>query len=227
MDSISALQQFGSGSDLKSGAQESDLGKDDFLNLLVTQLKNQDPLKPSDPTEFTSQLAEFSSLEQLQNIKDGMESLNDVENGFGRIEALSLIDKNVVAESNAFQFEGQPVEMGCRLEQSGEKAMINVKNDSGQVVDQIAVSDPSAGEHFFRWDGTDGDGKSMPTGRYHLEVSAAGKEGEKVNATPLVASRVTGADFSDEGNRLLTTSGEVMLSEVTRVKNPTVSGASQ
>ncbi len=227
MNSISNLQQIGSQTDIKNSSISQPLGKDDFLTLLVTQLKNQDPLKPSDPTEFTSQLAQYSSLEQLYNINESMKALDDLNGVFGRLSALSLIDKHVVVNSDTFQFDGQEAGLGFRFQNTVKEATVYVKNDSGQILDQISVLDPSAGENILKWNGKDLNGRQLTPGKYFFSVIGITEEGEEVQGMPMVESMVTGVDFSGSNNTLLTNNGRVMLSEISRVNNPTLTNESQ
>lgn len=227
MNSVYALQEMGVQTGNKTDKASQELGKNDFLNLLVTQLKNQDPLKPSDPTEFTSQLAQYSSLEQLQNISEGMDGLSSMEEEFGRMSALSLIDKQVTAETDKLKFDGEPVEMGFRFSDSVEKATVTIKGSNGQIFDQVEVKQPLDGNNFIQWDGTDQNGQSVPEGEYYIEVAGSTAEGGKIAGTPMVESRVTGVDFSDSESILLTTSGRIPFSEITRVNNSTLAAESQ
>jgi flagellar basal-body rod modification protein FlgD len=226
MNSISNLQQIGSQTEIKNSSITQPLGKDDFLTLLVTQLKNQDPLKPSDPTEFTSQLAQYSSLEQLYNINESMKSLDDLKGVFGRLSALSLIDKYVVINSDTFQFDGQEAGLGFCFQNMVREATVYVKNDSGQILDQISVLNPSTGEHIMKWNGKDQNGRQLPPGTYFFSVIGITEAGEEVQGMPMVESRISGVDFSDSGNTLLTNNGRVMLSEIFTVNNPTLTNES-
>ena len=81
--------------------KNSTLGKNEFLNLFVTQLKNQDPLDPMDSSEFTAQLAQFSSLEQLNNINDGIKFLKTSQTIANNRQALGFIGKTVTASGNS------------------------------------------------------------------------------------------------------------------------------
>jgi len=223
MNSISALQQMGVQPEKKPGSIGQSLNKDDFLSLLVTQLKNQDPLKPSDPTEFTAQLAQFSSLEQLYNINESIKVLDDLKGMLGRFSALSLIDKKVVIKSDTFQFDGHEVELGFRFHDTVNEAAIYLKNDAGQIVNQFMVTNISGAEHMLQWDGKDKRGVQLPSGTFFLSVIGTTEDGKEVQGIPLVESRVTGVDFSDSGNTLLTDHGKIMFSEIFRVNNPTLS----
>ncbi|MCF8039611.1 MAG: flagellar hook assembly protein FlgD [Desulfohalobiaceae bacterium] len=222
MEGLNALQAAGTEAKPKSGTLGGTLGKSDFLNLLVAQLENQDPLNPSDPTEFTAQLAQYSSLEQLYNINDSLQGLQSMQDGFGRLSALSMIDKEVIAESEGFQFEGRPVEMGVRFADQVQDAVVAIRNENGQIVDRIEIHEPVSGDHFLQWDGGD---QNLPEGPYSLDVLGTTAEGTETTGTALIASRITGVDFSGSDNTLLTTNGPVKLAEVTKVNNPTQDGS--
>lgn len=219
MNSIFALQQTRSQDHISNITHAQTLGKDDFLTLLVTQLQNQDPLKPMDPTEFTSQLAQFSSLEQLNNINENLGALHPIRDGFDRLAALSMIDKYVVSESETFNFQGEAAEIGFRFTEKLRDATVYITTAEGQTVGNIKVSDPSAGEHFVWWDGKDQDGQQLPEGIYSLRVVGTTQEGDPVSGSSLVKSQITGVEFSDPETILMTTNGPVKLSEISKVNN--------
>ncbi len=224
MNNILALQQSGTQSGTAKKALDQTLGKDDFLILLVTQLQNQDPLKPMDPTEFTSQLAQFSSLEQLYNINENLQSLKAIQGGFDRLSALSMIDKYVVADSRTFQYQGESlVELGFRFDEQVQNATVHINTLEGQNICNLAVENPSAGEHFVQWDGKDQEGWQLPEGTYSLVVMGTSEDGSPISGEPLVKSRITGVDFSGSETILITTNGTAKLSKVSKVINSTVS----
>lgn len=220
-----SLYDFGLAADAsKGGKAAAELGKEDFLQLLVTQLQNQDPLNPSDPTEFTAQLAQYSSLEQLYNINDSMEALDALSGGFSQLSALSMIDKSVVVSGDSVELEGDPVNLGFRIRDdvSGDvrAAVVSIRDASGQVVDEMPVAAPGGGENWVAWDGTDADGQALPPGRYTFRATGQAEDGEEIRGETLVESRVTGVDFSGASGRggvLLTDNGEVELEDVSRV----------
>ena len=83
-----------------TGGPTQELDRDAFLNLLITQLQNQDPLDPTDSVEFTAQLAQFSSLEQLGNVNDNLKLLQDFQASINNSQAVSLIGKEITASGN-------------------------------------------------------------------------------------------------------------------------------
>jgi flagellar basal-body rod modification protein FlgD len=197
------------------------LGKDDFLQLLVTQLKNQDPLNPEDPTEFTAQLAQFSSLEQLFNVNERLEQMNSSNIELQRLSALSLLGREVVSESASFRLaEGTTVKLGCQLRNSADEVQINVQDQANRTVATLTANRLQAGEHFFQWDGVDDNGQVAPPGEYSLLVSALrGEDDETVTASPLVRGLVTGVDLDEQGNMLVTNSGDFRLNTVRSVRS--------
>ena len=111
------------------------MDKDAFLNLLVTQLQNQDPLNPTDSVEFTAQLAQFSSLEQLSNVNDNLEQLQNYQASINNSQAVSLIGKDITAKGNALQLkDGGPA--GCNFSLDGSAAIVTISlyDSTGEFV---------------------------------------------------------------------------------------------
>lgn len=225
MNSLESLQSFESKAEdakqAKTSGSSQELGKDDFLRLLVSQLENQDPLNPSDPTEFTAQLAQYSSLEQMTNINENIEDLGGAKDEIGRMSALSLIDRRVTAETDTLRFEGQPVEIGFKFDDPAESASVTIRDENGSVVDTRKINDPQDGNNFLQWDGTDSDGGRLPEGEYMIEAVGLDADGDEIQGTTMAETMVTGADFSGSGNTVLTAGGPLELSEVVKVNNST------
>ena len=216
---ISSLVNAGYSPQQKNGLAEV-LGKDDFLQLLVTQLKNQDPLNPSDPTEFTAQLAQFSSLEQLFNVNESLAQMNTGSAELERLSALSLIGREIISDSDSFRLsEGTPVILGCQLQDNADTVQVFVKDQANHTVATLTANRLSAGEHFFQWDGIDDNGREAPPGEYSLVVSALRGEDEAVAVSPLVSGLVTGVDLDGQGNMLITSSGDFLLNTVRSVRS--------
>lgn len=205
----------------KSGGTQA-MGKDDFLKLLVTQLQNQDPLNPSDPTEFTAQLAQFSSLEQLFAVNDSLTQMASSKGDMERLSALSLLGREVTAGGGTFRLGKEGTTLGYRLEASAQEVTVHVLDSAGRAVASIPAKETGAGEHFFPWDGKNQYGEAVNPGEYSLVVTAtagknsAGKE-EVVPASALVRGTVTGVDLSSSGSVLVSTAGEFQLKDVVRV----------
>jgi flagellar basal-body rod modification protein FlgD len=197
------------------------MGKDDFLSLLVAQLKNQDPLEPEDPTAFTAQLAQFSSLEQLANLNTTMEGLTTAQANSARLSSLSLIGKDITYNGSTVTLEGKPVEIGYQLDGTASSVTLSIQDANGKTVRTIQAADTElkAGNHFISWDGKDQEGNLLANGKYTLvlQASAAG-EGASIAAAPLVRSVVTGIDLSS--GIITTRAGEVLFKNIIGVMEP-------
>jgi len=182
----------------KNDSDEDIMGKEDFLTLLVAQLQNQDPLNPDDASEFTSQLAEFSSLEQLQNLNDSMEGLTSAQQQSDRFATMGLLGQDVIYADSTFSFDGTPVNVGYQLDGTADSVSMTIRDDNGTTVATLNPTEMTHGNHFLEWDGLDNEGSEVPAGDYHivLQATAAGED-TTIAVSPLVQSEVTGVDFKN------------------------------
>lgn len=218
MNAIESLYGFEQMTGGASGKPAQELGKEDFLNLLVAQLRNQDPLNPSDPTEFTAQLAQFTSLEQLYNINDNLKAVDTLSGEFGRMSALSLIDRHVVVGDNTFSMDGDGANLGFDFADPVDSVTLYIRAEDGRSVAQVAVPGSGSGEQWAGWDGTDAAGMPLPSGKYTFTAVGKTRQGDEVQGRSLVESRITGADFSESPEKLLTDNGDIRITDITRVK---------
>ncbi|MCD6116525.1 flagellar hook assembly protein FlgD, partial [bacterium] len=153
VDSVSSGQASGI---LQAAAGGSDImGKDSFLQLLVTQLKNQDPLQPMDNTQFVAQLAQFSSLEQVQNLNGLMSQNNDLTLSVHNALMTNLIGKVVSVDSDQVYWDGNEASaIEYDVEEPG-KVSFEIYDQDGSLVRTVAGEDKLAGTYTFQWDGLD------------------------------------------------------------------------
>lgn len=201
-------------------ASNTVLGKEDFLTLLVAQLQNQDPLNPSDPTEFTAQLAQFSSLEQLFTVNDRLEEMSAANTQMEKYATLSLIGKMIAVAGDSFSLEqdGQAISLGYGLEGNASNVTLQIQDQTGGIVALIQGTETSAGQHFVTWDGTGLNGELLPAGDYRLVVSALDATGQSMNVSPLVSLKVEGVDLTSPDTTLNTAAGDFPLSQVLGVR---------
>jgi flagellar basal-body rod modification protein FlgD len=138
-----------------------------FLTLLTTQMRNQDPLKPMESTEFVAQLAAFSGVEQQVRANDRLDAMLELLGGGGAGLA-EWIGREVRAPGKA-AFAGEPVEIGTTPVEGADKAWLVVRNDFDQVVARLPV-DPAS--ETVEWDGTDNMGTELPHGRYGVAIES-------------------------------------------------------
>lgn len=178
------------------------LGKEDFLKLLLTQVQNQDPLNPMEDKEFVSQLAQFSSLEQLQNVNTNLKSSLGTDAVLTRTmntaAGTALIGKDVVIGTDAIDFDGRgDVNIGYSPSARAVKAVIQILNSENTVLRTMEEAASDQGLGFVTWDGKDDEGATVPAGSYKFKVSALGPSGNDVGAEASLVGRVTGMRYKD------------------------------
>lgn len=184
------------------------LGKQDFLTLLVTQLQNQDPLKPADSTEFVSQLAQFSALEQMENVNSNLQVLQLYEQSINNAQAMNFIGKNVRASGSVFGYtSGEGHDFSFQLDQDAAAVHIKIYDSKGEVVAQIDPGALSAGEKTISWDGTDLNGDPVSSGTYTFRVSAEDADGNSMSKAAYMTAYITGVGYHDSNTYLIAEDG--------------------
>ena len=202
-------------------AESSVLGKEDFLHLLITQLQNQDPLNPADATEFTAQLAQFSSLEQLSNVNDNLEQLHDFQASTNNSQAVSLLGKEITATGNFLQLvDGEPIGCNFSLDKDAAAVAVSIYDSTGEFVKAFDRKDLVAGRHTLVWDGTDGNGNPAKDGNYTFEIFAADANDQNVKATTFFTGSVDTITFENNSPFLISGGQKVALGDVIQVAKP-------
>jgi len=202
------------------------LGKNDFLKLLVTQMKNQDPINPMDSKEFASQLAQFNSVEQLIGVNKSLSTLQNSQKMM-RTEmtnsmASSLAGKQVSALSNKIKIKaGGSAGINYELNNPADKVQIVIKDaESGAEVRTETFDRVPAGKNKWGWNGKNDNGVSVPQGQYKVEINA--KNGDKsVNSRMLVKGTANRVRFSGNGVMVSVDGVEVPIGNIETVAMPT------
>ena len=196
------------------------LGKEEFMRLLVTQMQFQDPLKPMENTEFTAQLAQFSSLDQLSGINEGVKSFSDAQSGMNRGQAVNFINKEVKASGNKVYAGGgaAPSVIGYSLDKDVSGVTVNIYDREGKDVRTLEIDPQEAGVHRVEWDGKNNLGETVSQGEYTFSVMAKDAEGKSFDALTNIAGVVTGVSFEAGISYLLVSGIKVPLDHVTEVK---------
>lgn len=178
----------------------SDVDFNTFLKLLVTQLKNQDPLNPMEGTEFTAQIATFSQLEQQINTNNKLESLLSQQSYGERALAVSYIGKEALVPSTTLSLglNEQTESFAFDLADAAQNTVIQIRNEAGALVKEIDGS-TAKGLNYVTWDGTNTAGELLPAGDYKVNVSATNADGKSISAKPhtYVAVNAVEADGGD------------------------------
>jgi flagellar basal-body rod modification protein FlgD len=204
------------------GAQPAgSLGREDFMALLIAQLENQDPLEPAKDTEFISQLATFSSLEQLITANANLEGLALGQASLLNSQALTLIGREaLVANGDSLEIEnGQPTKLMYRLPQAAGDAKLTIYSADGAPLRVFDLSTEPGGWVELAWDGRDSKGNALADGTYRVEVSAAGTGGEQLAVALARGVRIDAVRFGGEaGITLVTGDAELPFDQILEIR---------
>ena len=191
--------------------------KEAFLKLLVAQVSNQDPLAPQDSTEYVQQLTQFSTLEQLMSLNDGVESLALGQLSNNSQEALRFVGHDVIARGDKLSHQqGDYSEVGYEIQGEATSAQLVIRDATGEVVYESEIS-ASQGVQRFQWDGRNSDGRSVPSGNYSISIEAANGD-QPVPVDTYVRGQVTGVRFDQGFPELMIGDKRVRMTEVIEVK---------
>ncbi len=191
-----AEQEFFSKKQPHTGT-DSKLGKNEFLNLLLVQLQHQDPTSPLKDEDFIAQLAQFSSLEQLTNISDSMNSLNTTFKDNMLFNAASFIGKKVTADGWEVSKEGNEISsLFYTLDDTASHVYINIYDGKNNLIQSLDLGAKQPGIYEFKWDGKDFQGVVAPDGVYKVGVSAEDKNGKPLKVATKVEGVVSGISLN-------------------------------
>lgn len=181
----------------QANATNKELDRDAFLKLLTTQMQAQDPLNPMDNTQFVSQLSQFTSLERLESMAQGMNSLAMSTSANTSAQMVSFIGNEVLLARDTVTLGEGGKHTPTEIELGGEASEIEVtvKDSTGKIVRTVTLGTREAGKSSFEWDGLGDDGAPLPPGEYSFKVSATNEEDESVPAQVLTRRKVSGVRF--------------------------------
>ena len=205
-----------------SSLGNSTMKKDEFLKLLVEQLKHQDPMSPMNSQDFASQLAQFSSLEQLTNMSGMMEDSVQADlmltQAINNTMATSFIGKNVSAAGDTITFSKDgPVDISFQLNGRAENVTVNVIDGAGNIVKGMELGALSGGKQSHTWDGKNTNGDEVPEGEYKIQVIALDANDDPVSALTMVQGTITGVKYTDGTAVFVVNDEEIPFSSVIEI----------
>ncbi len=199
-----------------SGSQLVD--EEMFLKLLTTQLQYQDPFNPMDNAEFTSQLAQFSSLDQLYGVNDKLDSFLTNQSAAEMSNAAGLIGKEIKASGNTIELsENASATISYDLASDASGVTIDIYNSSGTKVRTVTLGSETSGSQSYAWDGKDDNGNALDPGVYTIAVGATDINNNTVSVSTYIRGTVTGVTFGDTYPNLTVNGTEVSLENVIEV----------
>jgi flagellar basal-body rod modification protein FlgD len=208
-----------SGAAQGSGVKKKDqLGQAEFLELMIAQLKNQDPFKAMDPSQFLGQLAQFGTVSGIAEIKEAFGTLSDAMRSSQVLDGATMVGREVLVPSDEVMLQAEGSVRGAIDVPTGTNALqVNIRDASGTLVRRMTMPTTS-GLQEFSWDGVADNGTRAPAGEYTFEAVAnvAGKSG---SLEMLMAGRVNSVTIDAATGLTLNTSnlGSRSLSDVRRV----------
>lgn len=201
-----------------TSSTKTDLGKDDFLKLLLNQMSNQDPLNPVTNQDFVAQLAQFSSLEQLTNVNTQLTTMTTNQTSQSSANAVTFIGKNVEAMGDWMSYDGSGSgAVNYTLAGAADNVTITIKDSSGSIVRTQTLSNVSKGDHTWTWDGKDKNNSPMKAGTYTMSVSAEDSSGTAVSSYTTVTGRIDGINYESGYPKLMIGDQEITLSDIIKV----------
>lgn len=199
------------------------LGKDDFLKLLISQLQNQNPLEPMNDQEYIAQMAQFSSLEQLQNMNSSLSQNMQynmlLSQTINNTMATSLIGKEITADSDSVGIiSGSGADITFKSADFALSGTITITDDSGKVVRSLQVSNLQSGDNSFYWNGKDDLGNNVASGNYTYQINLKDTNGQAVTVSNYRTGTVDSVKYVDGQAYLLVNGAYIPLSQVREVK---------
>ena len=200
-----------------SSATSSSSGTSDFLELMIAQLQNQNPLDPTDTNEFVNQLISYEQIDQTEEMNESLSSMLTSFNSLISTSAVDYLGQTVEAYGDTTSLQDGQATWGYSLSDEAADVTVTVKDSDGNTVWE-GSGETEAGKHTFTWDGKCSDGTQLSDGEYTIEVEATDADGGSVYGYTTVIGKVDGID-SSSGDTLLTIGGtSVALDNVIGVR---------
>jgi flagellar basal-body rod modification protein FlgD len=193
--------------DLNAESSRKELGQEQFLELMTAQLQNQDPFKPMESGDFLGQIAQFSTVEGIGDLNDAFSGLSQSLVSNQALQAANLVGREVLAPTGvAALSQGGNIRGNVELPAASGEVVVNVYDQSGQVIRRLDLGSQPAGPVEFQWDGLKNDGQFAPPGSYFISAEAS-IDGQFEAVETLLASEVRSVTLSNSGGLLLDLDG--------------------
>ncbi len=213
--STSALQSAGLSS-------ASSLNENDFLNMLITELQNQDPTNPLQSTDLAAQLAQFSQVSELQtmntNIQNSTSANLVLTQSINNTMASTLIGKEIKVNTSTVVYDGTtPANVGVTLSGNAADVSVQIEDSNGNVVRTIDAGPKLSGDNTITWDGKNDSGNNMQAGNYTFSVTATDSSGSAVSSASFGLGVVQGVKYGSNGTVLIVNGTDINLSDVQEI----------
>ncbi|MDR3443101.1 MAG: flagellar hook assembly protein FlgD [Legionella sp.] len=183
-------------------ASDKNLGQQDFLRLMVAQIKNQDPMQPQVNGEFLSQLAQFSTNDGVSKMQESMQQMANSLQSNQALQASSLVGRKVLVNSSNLQLdkESEP-KTSIDIPPGASNLVATVYGASGELIKTIPLGQPEPGFFQFAWDGTGQENTRLPEGKYTVKVQGV-YSGQQVAFKTMTSANVDSVSLGQNGEGL-------------------------
>lgn len=207
------------------GSRSQSLDQADFLKMLTAELQAQDPMNPMSNADFATQLAQFSSLQQLQGMSGTLDQSLQATLLLGQVfnntMATSLIGKEIRAQANTLNVSASgTAQLNYNLAANAAEVTIEITDSNGSVVRTINADAQSEGEQTVEWDGLNSEGQHVAEGDYTFSVAAADADGNPITASTYFEGIVSEVKYVDGQVVLVVGGHEVSLSDILLIREP-------
>lgn len=195
----SALEQLRTQDQQTTRSNDATLGQQQFFELMVTQLKNQDPMKPMESGDFLGQIAQFSTVNGISDLQQSFATLASSLQSSQALQASTMVGREVVFPTDTFTLRsGEPAALSATLDNDASALRVTITDPGGQVIRQDLLGAQSAGRFGYDWDGLDNDGVAVQPGTFQVSFDAI-VNGAQEALEPAVRARVDSVSLSRTG----------------------------
>ena len=172
------------------------LDKDDFMRIMITEMKHQDPTKPMDADRMATQMAQITSVEQLKNVSTSLDKLAEKSSTSDRLAMSMMIGKSVTVDKGRFTHQKATVSpISFDLPEAAEKIKISILDEHGEEVAKRELDPMGAGPNTYNWDGINASSVQSPSATYTVRIDAENKQGAKIKINPIAKDTIVGVTF--------------------------------
>lgn len=172
------------------------LDKDDFMRIMITEMKHQDPTKPMDADRMATQMAQITSVEQLKNVSTSLDKLAEKSSTSDRLAMSMMIGKNVTVDKGRFTHQkGTISPVSFDLPEASDKVKLTILDEHGEEVATRQLDPMQAGSNTYNWDGINASSISSPSATYTVRIDAENKQGAKIKISPIAKETIVGVTF--------------------------------
>ncbi|PLX59784.1 flagellar hook assembly protein FlgD [Sedimenticola selenatireducens] len=201
--------------------KDNELGMEDFLELMVTELTHQDPTKPMDNSELATQISQFAAVSGIDELNNSFSNFSDTMISDQALQAANLVGRDVLVPVNTGNLEaGGSIKGVVGVTEPASDVTVRISDASGELIKEIQLGTQPKGEVSFTWDGLDESGEAVAPGQYQIEAQAK-VDGESVTPYTLIEARVGSVSIGGAGQGLtvnLAGLGPVSFSSVAEIR---------